>query len=154
MTEPGSAESRQCRVSTFPPLSAAKCVYGQEGYASIAAALPFSLNASFHCEHITPREAGGDTTLNNLAWACPWCNAHKYTKTRASDPQTGRVVPLFNPRRQRWERHFAWGEDFIVVLGRTAIGRAAVVALHLNRPELLNLRRLLRTAGEHPHGTE
>jgi hypothetical protein len=111
-------------------------------------------NASFHCEHITPREAGGETTLDNLAWACPWCNAHKYTKTRASDPQTGRVVPLFNPRRQRWERHFAWGEDFIVVLGRTAIGRAAVVALHLNRPELLNLRGRLRTAGEHPPGTE
>jgi hypothetical protein len=111
-------------------------------------------NASFHCEHITPREAGGETTLDNLAWACPWCNAHKYTKTRASDPRTGRVVPLFNPRRQRCERHFAWGEEFIVVLGRTGIGRATVAALHLNRPEQLNLRRVLRAAGEHPPRAE
>jgi HNH endonuclease len=111
-------------------------------------------NASFHCEHITPREAGGETTLDNLAWACPWRNAHKYTKIRASDPQTGRVVPLFNPRRHRWERHFAWGEDYISILERTAIGRAAVAALHMNRPELLNLHRILRTADEHPPRTE
>lgn len=111
-------------------------------------------NASFHCEHITPREAGGETILDNLACACPWCNAHKYTKTHASDPQTERVVPLFSPRRQRWEQHFAWGEDFIIIRGRTATGRATVTALHLNRPELINLRRILRAAGEHPRRIE
>jgi len=99
-------------------------------------------NAAFHCEalhevsaerseHIQPRDAGGETTLDNLAWSCPWCNAHKYTKTHAHDPQTGRRVPLFNPCRQRWERHFAWSEDFIVIIGRTATGRATVEALQL-----------------------
>lgn len=36
------------------------------------------------------------------------------------------------------------------MLGRTPIGRATVEALHLNRPELVNLRRLLRDVGEHP----
>ena len=122
-------------------------------------------NASFHCEalhevsaerseHIKPRDAGGETTLDNLAWSCPWCNAHKYTKTHACDPQTGRRVSLFNPRRQRWSRHFAWSEDFMVIVGRTATGRATVEALHLNRPELLNLRRVLKTVGEHPPKTE
>jgi hypothetical protein len=64
------------------------------------------------------------------------------------------MVPLFNPRRQRWERHFAWSENFIVIEGRTAMDRATVTALHLNRPELLNLRRILRTAGEHPPRAE
>lgn len=63
-------------------------------------------NAAFHCEHVLPREGGGKTTFDNLAWACPWCNGHKYTKTRAHDPQGGRLVPLFNPRRQRRSRHF------------------------------------------------
>ena len=106
--------------------------------------------AAFHCEHILPREAGGEATLDNLAWACPWCNARKYTKTHAPDPQTGHLVPLFHPRRQRWARHFAWSEDFIVIIGRTAVGRATVAALHLNRPELINLRRVLRAVGEHP----
>lgn len=75
-------------------------------------------NASYHCDHIRPREAGGETTLDNLAWACPWCNAHKYTTTHATDPLTKRRVPLFNPRRQRWSRHFAWSEDFVFIEGR------------------------------------
>jgi len=107
-------------------------------------------NASFHCEHIQPLAAGGETTLDNLAWSCPWCNAHKYTKTHGHDPQTGHRVPLFNPRRQRWSRHFAWSEDFIVIIGRTATGRATVETLHMNRPELLNLRRVLKAVDEHP----
>ena len=111
-------------------------------------------NASFHCEHIRPRNAGGRTALDNLAWACPWCNGHKYTKTHAQDPHTGRRVSLFNPRRQRWSRHFAWSEDFMYVVGRTMTGRATVDALHLNRPQLLNLRRLLHAAGEHPPKAE
>jgi hypothetical protein len=93
---------------------------------------------------------GAGNTASELAWACPACNSHKYTKTHAHDPQTGRLVPLFNPRRQRWSQHFAWSEDFLLVMGRTATGRATVEALHLNRPELLNLRRALRTVGEHP----
>ena len=111
-------------------------------------------NASFHCEHIRPRNAGGRTALDNLAWACPWCNAHKYTKTHAQDPHTGRRVPLFNPRRQQWSRHFAWSEDFMYVVGRTMTGRATVEVLHLNRSQLLNLRRLLHAAGEHPPNAE
>ena len=89
-------------------------------------------------------------SLDNLAWTCPWCNAHKYTKTHATDPLTARRVPLFNPRRQRWSRHFAWSEDFMVIVGRTTTGRATVMSLHMNRPELLNVRRLLLAAGEHP----
>ena len=40
------------------------------------------------------------------------------------------------------------------VIGRTATGRATVAALHLNRPELLNLRQALRAIGVHPPGRE
>jgi hypothetical protein len=110
--------------------------------------------APFVCEHILPRVHGAGDSLSELAWACPACNSHKYAKTHAPDPQTGRLAPLFNPRRQRWTRHFAWGEDFMVIHGRTATGRATVAALHLNRPELLNLRQALRVIGLHPPGPE
>jgi hypothetical protein len=106
--------------------------------------------APFVCEHILSRVHGSGHTLPELAWACPACNSHKHAKTHARDPQTGRVVPLFHPRCQRWARHFAWSEDFLVIIGRTATGRATVEALHLNRLELLNLRRALRAIGEHP----
>jgi hypothetical protein len=108
--------------------------------------------APFVCEHVLPRARGAGNTLPELAWACPGCNSHKYDKTQAYDPQTGRRVALFNPRRQRWSRHFAWSRDFLFIHGRTATGRATVAALHLNRAELVNLRRALRALGEHPPG--
>jgi hypothetical protein len=106
--------------------------------------------APFVCEHILPRALGAGNTTDELAWACPACNGHKYAKTRAQDPQSGKTVRLFNPRRQRWLRHFAWSTDFLRMEGRTATGRATVAALHLNCPALVNLRRALRAVGEHP----
>jgi len=116
---------------------------------------PASYSCSpFACEHVWPRAHGAGDTLSELAWACPACNSHKYTKTHARDPQTGRAVLLFNPRRQRWSQHFTWSKDSLLVIGRTAVGRATVEALHLNRPELLNLRRALQAIGEHPPDVE
>ena len=108
--------------------------------------------APFVCEHVIPRSRGSGDTLDELAWACPGCNGHKYDKTRAPDPETGRQTALFNPRRQRWPAHFKWNDDGLFIVGRTAIGRATVEALHLNRPELVQLRLALNALGEHPAG--
>jgi hypothetical protein len=105
---------------------------------------------SFAAEHIISRYAGGETTLDNLALSCMGCNSHKHTKTHAIDPETGQDVPLFHPRRQNWSDHFAWSEDFTLVIGQTPIGRATIETLHLNRSELINLRRVLYAVGEHP----
>jgi HNH endonuclease len=106
--------------------------------------------APFVCEHVRPRSSGAGSTAAELAWACPACNGHKYAKTQSRDPHTRRTVPLFNPRRQRWSRHFAWSSDFLQIEGRTATGRATASALHLNSPALINLRRALLAVGEHP----
>jgi 5-methylcytosine-specific restriction endonuclease McrA len=105
---------------------------------------------SFSIEHIIPRQLGGETTLENLALACQGCNNHKYTKTEARDPVSDNVVPLYHPRQQRWHDHFAWNDDFTLVIGLTPIGRATLKALQLNREELVNLRRVLYAMGEHP----
>lgn len=107
-------------------------------------------NASFHCDHILPRNSGGKTELANLAWACPWCNTHKHTKTHAHDLQTGQQVPLFNPRLKQWKRHFMWSENLLYIIGRTRAGRATVDALNMNRPEHVNRRKLLQFTREHP----
>jgi len=107
-------------------------------------------SAPFVCDHILPRVRGTGDTPDELAWACPACNGHKYARTHALDPQTGRNVPLLNPRRQQWSKHFVWSDDFMVIIGRTATGRATVEALRLNRPELINLRRALLALGLHP----
>jgi hypothetical protein len=105
---------------------------------------------SFSIEHIIPRHAGGETTLDNLALACQGCNNHKYTKTEARAPVSDNLVPLYHPRQQRWHDHFAWSDDFTLVIGLTPTGRATIQALHLNREELVNLRRVLYAMGEHP----
>ena len=35
----------------------------------------------FTVEHIKPRKLGGESILENLAWACFGCNGHKHTKS-------------------------------------------------------------------------
>ncbi len=63
-------------------------------------------NAKMHCEHIIPKSKGGTSTLDNLALACAWCNGFKSARTHARDPKTGRIVRLFNPRKDKWGKHF------------------------------------------------
>jgi hypothetical protein len=105
---------------------------------------------SFSVEHIEPLQAGGSDDSENLALACQGCNNHKYTRTRGRDPIAGETVALFHPRRDRWQDHFIWSNDFTRIVGLTPTGRASVEILQLNRPGLVNLRRVLYVAGEHP----
>ena len=107
---------------------------------------------SFAVEHGEPQSGGGSDELENLAFACQGCNNHKYTRTRATDPTTGAAAPLFNPRRDQWAEHFAWTEDCAEVIGLTPTGRATVIAWRLNRPGVVNLRRVLFAAGLPPPG--
>jgi len=108
----------------------------------------------FELEHIVARTKGGETTADNLAFACPYCNRRKGARSHALDTQTGRCVPLFNPRRQQWARHFTWNNDYTKIIGRTATGRATVDALHMNRTAMCNLRRAWYAVGVHPAQTE
>jgi hypothetical protein len=79
-----------------------------------------------------------------------WVQQLQGPKNPALDSLTGSRVALFNPRRQRWSRHFHWSADFLLILSRTTAGRATVEALLMNRPELVNLRRLLLLIGHPP----
>ncbi|MGH9835336.1 MAG: HNH endonuclease [Blastocatellia bacterium] len=107
-------------------------------------------SASFVCEHIIPRSKGAGDTPDELAWACPYCNGHKHVKTHARDPQTNQMTPLFNPRRQKWARHFAWSDDSLHIIGLTATGRATAEALKLNRKDRTGMRSVLIAADKHP----
>jgi 5-methylcytosine-specific restriction endonuclease McrA len=105
---------------------------------------------SFTVDHIEPQQRGGATISQNLAWACCGCNGRKYTKTTGVDPLTSQDVDLFNPRQQPWHEHFAWDADVTQMIGISPCGRATVQSLALNRPGVVNLRRLLASAGLHP----
>jgi hypothetical protein len=104
----------------------------------------------FTVDHINPTSRGGTDDFDNLCFCCFWCNAYKQAHTEARDPRTGRRVPLFNPRTDRWDDHFRWSPTFARVIGRTAIGRATVAALRLNRPSLMRARQLWARYGLHP----
>ena len=100
---------------------------------------------AFHLEHILARQHGGDTQPANLAWACHSCNLHKGPNLTGVDPQTGRIVELFHPRRDQWERHFRWNDA--ILMGRTGIGRATVAVLKINSEDRVELRKLLLKQG-------
>ncbi len=104
----------------------------------------------FEVEHILPLALGGSSEFDNLAHSCDGCNGFKHAKIAAIDPVSGQVVPLFNPRTEDWNQHFSWKKGDLKIEGRTPTGRATVLALHLNRGELVNLRTLLKLVGLHP----
>jgi 5-methylcytosine-specific restriction endonuclease McrA len=104
--------------------------------------------ATFHIDHIVPRAAGGTTRPDNLALACVSCSLRKEARRSAVDPATGRTVPLFHPRRQRWLDHFRWRG--VRVIGRTPTGRATAAALRMSRPLILAIRREEAQRGRHP----
>jgi hypothetical protein len=100
--------------------------------------------ARFPVDHIIPRTAGGATVLDNLALACPHCNAFKWAHAQSVDPETGLVVPLFHPRTDHWPEHFRWSpHDPTILKGITPRGRATVSRLQMNHPNLVVTRGLL-----------
>ena len=104
--------------------------------------------AAFHLDHIKPFVAGGKNTLNNLALACVSCSLRKSARQTATDPQTGAIVPLFNPRGDSWRLHFRW--NGVRLMGVSPTGRATVAALKLNRSIALAIRREEFERHRHP----
>src|SRR6516162_8110112 len=85
---------------------------------------------TFEIDHVIAASHGGPTRASNLCPACFSRNSFKGTNLAGIDPKTRRVVPLFNPRRHRWQRHFRWAGP--VLVGRTPAGRATVATLRIN----------------------
>jgi hypothetical protein len=101
-------------------------------------------------DHLIPEALGGKTERQNLWLACPLCNRYKGQQVIAEDPVSQQEVPLFNPRTQKWQQHFAWSSDGTRVVGLTLTGRATVRALLLNRPVLVAARKRWVAVGWHP----
>jgi hypothetical protein len=109
-----------------------------------------NLDLAFEVDHIIAEHHQGRTQASNLCLACFACNRHKGPNVAGVDPQTGKIVPLFNPRRHKWSRHFRW--DGSVLIGRTPIGRATVIALKMNLDHRVDLRQGLIDEGVFPPG--
>ena len=99
-----------------------------------------------HIEHIVAKQHGGSDDADNLALACHRCNLHKGPNLTGFDPESGEIVPLFHPRRDRWAEHFVFRGPRIE--GLTAMGRTTVHVLGMNDARRLDLRADLLARGE------
>jgi hypothetical protein len=116
------------------------CEYGHLPQAN--SAIPFEI------DHVRARKHKGLTVEENLALACFFCNSAKGPNISGFDPDSGQIVPLFNPRRQTWSRHFRWAGPILV--GRTRCGRATIDVLAINDPAFIALREALIDACRFP----
>ena len=99
----------------------------------------------FHVEHIIARQHAGTDDPANLALACPECNYQKGANLSGIDPDTGRVTPLFHPRRDQWAEHFA--RDAARITGKSPAGRMTVWLLEMNTGDRMRLREMLLRLG-------
>jgi hypothetical protein len=105
--------------------------------------------AYFHqVDHILGRKHGGSSGLGNLAYACAACNQYKGTDVASFDETTGNLIPLFNPRRDRWGEHFRLVKARIEPL--TDVGEVTVRILRLNDEERVAERTELIIASAYP----
>ena len=99
-------------------------------------------------DHVIAIKHDGATEEDNLAYACAQCNRFKGSNIAALDPQTGEIVPVFNPRKQQWPEHFQLDGPVIVPL--SASGRATERLLELNQIDRVLLRQELSAAWRYP----
>ena len=104
--------------------------------------------AAFTMDHIVPLSQGGSSDVDNLALVCFSCNRRKSDRQERVDPETRASVRLFHPRQDQWAVHFIWSRDGLI--GRTAIGRATVEALELNRERVRRFHAADQEVGRHP----
>jgi hypothetical protein len=113
--------------------------------------VPQELAASRHqVDHVIAEKHGGQTTLDNLALSCMVCNRRKGSDIGSLDPDSGTLIPLFNPRTQQWSDHFQL--DGMHIVGLTAAGRTTGTFLQLNAVERLVERAAWIRAGRYPLG--
>ncbi len=118
---------------------------------------PERLSANrFTVDHVVPQSLGGSDALDNLALACRRCNERRYNFVAGVDPETQEIVPIFNPRKQKWAEHFVWQDKGVVIKGITSIGRATCLRLDLNdtrypeKDSIRATRRFWIQTGLHP----
>ena len=67
-------------------------------------------------------------------------HAHKGPNLSGLDPESGALVRLFHPRQDQWDEHFE--RNGVIIVGRTAIGRATVGLLKMNAADRRRIREL------------
>ena len=100
-------------------------------------------------DHIIAVKHRGKSDEANLAWTCFTCNRSKASDLASIDLETEQLVRLFHPRNDRWEDHFEVQRNGRI-LPLTDVGRVTEYLLKLNRPESIEIRRMLNRSKRNP----
>jgi len=52
--------------------------------------------------------------------------------------------------KKQIRNHFAWSENATEIVGMTSVGRSTILALKMNRLQLIRVRKMWVKMGEHP----
>lgn len=128
---------------TYIPVALRNVVYERAKAACEYCLTPEMITFAPHqIDHVIAEKHGGATEQDNLALACILCNKHKGSDIASVDPETGKIVALYNPRLNSWEEHFHLEENGNIQ-PLTDIGRVTSQLLRFNTPERISERRLL-----------
>ena len=95
------------------------------------------VGARLTIDHFVPQDAGGSDALDNLVYACHACNMHKSAAWDALSP------PVLHPLRADMALHIRLQSDDLLE-GLTPEGARHIGTLHLNRPPLVEHRKMRR----------
>ena len=106
----------------------------------------FISNFSFHVEHIIGRQHNGSDRLENLAYACSYCNWKKGPNISTLLVEDGPILPLFNPRAELWHENFYILPSGLIC-SKTEIGEGTLRLLDFNAVERILERQILVELG-------
>ena len=103
---------------------------------------------TYQVDHIISLKHSGTNQIDNLAYTCSLCNQNKGSNIATIMLDSGRMVRLFNPRKDKWRTHFGLLNGQI--LAKTRIGIATIHVLDLNNLDRVLLRKVLEEVGRYP----
>lgn len=102
----------------------------------------------FQVDHIVSLKHGGKTALENLAFACGFCNTNKGADLGTFLDAPKHIIPFFNPRDDNWDDHFEF--EGASIIAKTNVGLATVKIFGFNDVERIMERQILINAGLYP----
>jgi hypothetical protein len=103
---------------------------------------------SCQVDHIISVKHGGDSTAENLCYACLFCNLQKGTDLGSINWRNGELVRFFNPRRDLWKEHFQL--DGAIIQPTTDIGEVTARILDFNDTDRILERQILIENNRYP----
>lgn len=105
-------------------------------------------SGSFQIDHIISLKHGGETTADNLAYACLYCNLNKGSDLGSIIWRTGELVRFFNPRCDRWCLHFRL--DGAIIQPLTDIEEVTERILQFNHSDRILERQIFIDVNRYP----